>query len=89
MMVVHWSPVTVIRGMAMSDFHIIRTPEQLEEIAQKDPSAIILAGEAGVVRTVKALCELRELVYEWGLPAVVIATGSQVREAREALEITQ
>lgn len=68
--------------------HIIRTPEALEELAQKDPNAIILAGEAGVVRTVKALCELRQLVYEWGLPAVVIATGSQVRAARETLEVT-
>ena len=65
---------------------IIRTQEELEALAREDADAIVLAGEAGVVRTVKALCGLRELVYAWGLPAVVIATGEQVRAAREAME---
>ena len=65
---------------------IIRTPEDLEALAREDADAIVLAGEAGVVRTVKALCGLRELVYAWGLPAVAISSGAQVRAAREAME---
>lgn len=72
----------------MSDFRLIRTPEELEALAREEPGAIVIAGEAGVARTAKALLELRELVYKWGLPAVVIATGTQVRDAREALELT-
>ena len=71
----------------MSDFQIITTPEELEALAREDAGAIVLAGEAGVVRTAKALCGLRELVYAWGLPAVVIASGAQVRAAREAMEV--
>ena len=70
----------------MSDFQVITTPEELEALAREDADAIVLAGEAGVVRTAKALCGLRELVYGWGLPAVVIATGAQVHEAREEME---
>ena len=73
-------------GLLMPDAQIIRTPEELEALAREDADAIVLAGEARVVRTVRALCELRELVYAWGLPAVVIATGTQVRDAREAME---
>ena len=65
---------------------IIRTPEELEALARDDAAAIVLAGEVGVVRTARALCELR-LVYAWGLPAVVVATGKQVRAAREAMEV--
>lgn len=71
----------------MSEFQIITTPEDLEALAREDADAIVLAGEAGVVRTVKALCGLRELVYAWGLPAAVIASGDQVRAAREAMEV--
>ena len=70
----------------MSDFQVITTPEELEALAQEDADAIVLAGETGVVRTVEALCGLNQLVHMWGLPAVVIATGDQVREAREAME---
>ena len=66
---------------------IIRMPEDLEALAREDAAAIVLAGEAGVARTARALCELRQLVYGWGLPAVVIATGKQVRAAREAMEV--
>ena len=66
---------------------IIRTPEELEALARDDAAAIVLAGEAGVARTARALCELRQLVYAWGLPAVVVATGKQVRAAREAMEL--
>ena len=66
--------------------HVIRTPQDLEELAREDANAVVLAGEAGVARTARALCELRQLVYGRGLPAVVIATGKQVRAAREAME---
>lgn len=75
------------RGLLASDMQIIRTQEELEALSREDPATLVLAGEAGVVRTARALCELRKLVYAWGLPAVVIASGSQVREAREAMEV--
>ena len=65
---------------------IIRTPEELEALAREDAVAIVLAGETGVVRTVEALCGMNQLVPMLGLPAVVIATGDQVRAAREAME---
>ena len=66
--------------------HIIRTPEALEELAQKDPNAVVLAGYVGVPRTASALYEMKEYGHDWIFPAVVIATSTQVREAREALE---
>ena len=70
----------------MSDFHIIRTPEALEELAQKDPNAVVLAGYVGVPRPAGTLYEMKEYGHGWIFPAVVIATGTQVRAAREALE---
>ena len=73
-------------GLLVPDTRIIRTPEDLEALAREDAVAIVLAGETGVVRTVEALCGMNQLVHMWGLPAVVIATGDQVREAREAME---
>ena len=73
-------------GLLAPDVQIIRTQEGLEALAREDADAVVLAGEAGVARTARALCELRQLVYGWGLPAVVIATGGQVRAAREAME---
>ena len=71
----------------MSDFRIITTPEELEALELDDADAIVLASEAGAVRTVRALAAMHRLGSVWGLPAVVIATGVQVREAREALEV--
>ena len=73
-------------GLLMSDMRVIRTPEELEALAREDAGAIVLAGEAGVVRTVRALAAMHRLGSVWGLPAVVIVTGSQVRSAREAME---
>ena len=73
-------------GLLMPDVQVIRSPQELEALAREEPGAIVLAGETGVVRTARALCELRQLVYAWGLPAVVIATGDRVRAAREAME---
>ena len=75
-------------GLLAPDARIIRTQAELEALARDDADAIVLASEAGVARTARALCELRQLVYAWGLPAVVIASGAQVRAARETLEIT-
>ena len=73
-------------GLLMPDLQIIRTPEELEELELNDADAIVLASEAGAVRTVRALAAMRRLGSVWGLPAVVIASGAQVRAAREAME---
>ena len=70
----------------MSDFRIITTPEELEALEIDDADAIVVASEAGAVRTVRALAAMHRLGSMWGLPAVVIATGEQVRAAREAME---
>ena len=70
----------------MSDFRIITTPEELEALEIDDADAIAVASEAGAVRTVRALAAMHRLGSVWGLPAVVIATGAQVRAAREAME---
>ena len=74
-------------GLLMPDAQIIRTPEELEALAREDANAVVLASEAGAARSVKSLCMMYRLKVEWGLPAVVIATGDQVREAREAMEL--
>ena len=71
----------------MSEFQIITTPEDLEALEIDDADAIVLAGEAGAVRTVRALAAMHRLGSVWGLPAVVVATGAQVRAAREAMEV--
>ena len=71
----------------MSDFRIMRTQAELEALEMEDAGAVVLASEAGVVRTVRALWEMCRAGSVWGLPAVVIATGDQVRAAREAMEI--
>ena len=70
----------------MSDFRIITTPEELEALEIDDADAIAVASEAGAVRTVRALAAMHRLGSVWGLPAVVIASGAQVRAAREAME---
>ena len=70
----------------MSDFQVITTPEELEALAQDDADAVVLASEAGAARSVKALWEMCRAGGMWGLPAVVIASGTQVRAAREAME---
>ena len=70
----------------MSEFQIITTPEELGELALEDADAVVLASEAGAARSVKALWEMCRAGGMWGLPAVVIASGDRVREAREAME---
>ena len=73
-------------GLLAPDVQVIRTPEELEALARKDADAVVLASEAGAARSVKSLCMMYRLKVEWGLPAVVIASGAQVRAAREAME---
>ena len=74
-------------GLLAPDVQIIRTQEGLEALAREDADAIVLASEAGAVRTVRALAAMHRLGSVWGLPAVVIASGNQVRAAREAMEL--
>ena len=74
-------------GLLVPDVQAIRTPEELEALAREDANAVVLASEAGAVRTVRALAAMHRLGSVWGLPAVVVATGDQVRVAREALEL--
>ena len=71
----------------MSDFQIIRTPQDLEELAREDADAVVLAGFVGVPRPACTLYEMYRAGQEWTLPAVIIATGDQVRAAREAMEL--
>ena len=75
-------------GLLAPDVQIIRTPEDLEALAREDADAVVLAGFAGVPRPACTLYEMYKAGQEWTLPAVIIATGDQVREAREAMEIT-
>ena len=74
-------------GLLAPDAQVIRTPEELGELALEDTDAVVLASEAGASRSVKALWEMCRAGGMWGLPAVVIASGAQVRVAREALEL--
>ena len=73
-------------GLLAPDAQVIRTPEELGELALEDTDAVVLASEAGAARSVKALWEMCRAWGMWGLPAVVIASGAQVRAAREAME---
>ena len=73
-------------GLLMPDVQVIRTQEELEALAREDADAVVLASEAGAARSVKSLWEMCRAGGMWGLPAVVIASGAQVREAREAME---
>ena len=73
-------------GLLAPDMQVIRTPEQMEELAQKDPNAVVLAGFVGVPRPACTLYEMYKAGQEWTLPAVVIASGAQVRAAREEME---
>ena len=74
-------------GLLAPDVQIIRTPEDLEALVREDADAVVLASEAAAVRTVRALAAMHRLGSVWGLPAVVIATGTQARAAREAMEV--
>ena len=73
-------------GLLAPDAQVIRTPQNLEELAREDADAVVLAGFVGVPRPACTLYEMYRAGQRWTLPAVVIATGTQVREAREAME---
>ena len=73
-------------GLLAPDVQVIRTQEDLEALELDDADAVVLASEAGAVRPVRALAAMHRLGSVWGLPAVVVATGKQVRTAREAME---
>ena len=73
-------------GLLAPDPRVIRTQEELEALELEDADAIVVAGESGAVRTVRAFAAMHRLGSVWGLPAAVVATGKQVREAREAME---
>ena len=73
--------------LLVPEVQIIRTQAELETLELNDADAIALAGAAGAVRTVRALAAMHRLGSVWGLPAVVVATGKQVRAAREAMEL--
>ena len=72
--------------LLVPEVQIISTPHQLQELARKDPNAVVLAGYVGVPRPAYTLHEMNKYGHEWILPAAVIATGAQVRAAREAVE---
>ena len=74
-------------GLLVPDARIIRTPEDLEALAREDADAVVLAGFAGVPRPACTLYEMYKAGQEWTLPAVIIATGTQSRAAREAMEV--
>ena len=70
----------------MSDFQVITMQEELEALAREDADAVVLAGFVGVPRPACTLYEMYRAGQRWTLPAVVIASGAQVRAAREAME---
>ena len=73
-------------GLLMSDVQVIRTPQDLEALAREDADAVVLAGFVGVPRPACTLYEMYRAGQRWTLPAVIIASGAQVRAAREAME---
>ena len=73
-------------GLLMPDVQVIRTPEELEALAREDAAAVVLAGFVGAPRPACTLYEMYRAGQRWTLPAVVIASGAQVRAAREAME---
>ena len=66
----------------MSDFQVIRTLEELEAL---DPDTVVISAENGASYYVKNLTERHTKTFLY-VPAVIIATGAQVRAAREAME---
>src|SRR5699024_3122801 len=73
------------RNKAMSNFQIIRTLEELEAL---DPDTLVGTHRDIVSTTfgaghILATAYLEDLMF----PMVVVATGDQVRAAREAMEV--
>lgn len=68
---------------------IIRTLEELEALVKVDAEAVVASSDIGsgyIVEPVFKMCEMYKIGYVSIFPAVVIATGDQVRAAREAME---
>ena len=74
-------------GLLAPDAQVIRTPQDLEELAREDADAVVLAGFVGVPRPACTLYEMYRAGQKWTLPAAIIATGTQARAAREAMEV--
>ena len=72
-------------GLLAPDARIIRTIEELETL---DPDAVTINNAGAIERVDNWLGESGKPypLSKWHLPAVVIATGKQVRAAREAME---
>ena len=70
------------------DVRIIRTLEELEKL---DPDTVLIESDGEEVLAYRMQKSIRSLgnesMYYDSLPATVIATGAQVRAAREAMEI--
>ena len=79
----HGTKIAAANALVNSTY---KEQRELEALELDDADAIVLASEAGAVRTARALAAMHRLGSVWGLPAVVVATGDQVREAREAME---
>ena len=75
-------------GLLAPDVQVIRTMEELEALEPND-LLVPTASEGFEYEAVRA-DSLLYVVSRWGrkdrLPAVVVATGAQVRAAREAME---
>ena len=73
-------------GLLMPDVQVIRTVEELEVL---DPDAVTINNAGAIERADNWLGESGKPypLSKWCLPAVVIATGEQVRAAREAMEV--
>ena len=73
------------RGLLAPDVQVIRTVEELEAL---DPDAVTINNAGAIERVDNWLGESGKPypLSKWHLPAVVIATGAQVRAAREAME---
>ena len=70
----------------MSDIQIIRTMEELEAL---DPETVTIDNE-GTIESVSEWLDDSGKAYPYDkcfLPAAVLATGDQVRAAREAMEL--
>lgn len=71
----------------MSEFQIIRTLEELEKL---DPDTVLIESDGEEVFAYRMQVSIgslgNESMYYDSFPAAIIATGDQVRSAREAME---
>lgn len=90
----HYTKIAAVNDLVNSAYRakreldsprIIRTVEELEAL---DPDAVTINNAGAIERVDNWLGESGKPypLSKWHLPAVVIATGAQVRAAREAME---